>query len=145
PAHGLSEGRLSSVVDFAEVLAALAAQVAPVQAVIAHSLGAAATALAHARGLALESAVLVSPPADVAGYSRRFARWHWMPEPVRRSMQAAIEERYGARWDELGVERVAGRIKGARARVIQDRADPMIPWRQGLRGARACPGPRVPL
>src|SRR5947207_6530455 len=139
PAHGLSEGRLSSVVDFAEVLAALAAQVAPVQAVIAHSLGAAATALAHAHGLALESAVLVSPPADVDGYSRRFARWHWMPEPVRRAMQAAIEERYGVRWEELEVERLATRLmeKGAaRALVIHDREDTVVPWRQGARVAR---------
>jgi pimeloyl-ACP methyl ester carboxylesterase len=144
PAHGLSEGRLTSLVDFADVLADVAAKHGPVHAVIAHSLGAAAAGVALARGLPVRNAVLVSPPADVAGYSRRFARWHWIPEPVRRSMQAAIEERYGVRWEELEVERVAARIN-ARALVIHDRDDPVVPWRHGQRVARAWPGARLLL
>ena len=144
PAHGLSEGRLTSLVDFADVLAAVAAKHGPVHAVIAHSLGAAAAGVALARGLPVRNAVLVSPPADVAGYSRRFARWHWIPEPVRRSMQAAIEERYGVRWEELEVERVAARIN-ARALVIHDRDDPVVPWRHGQRVARAWRGARLLL
>src|SRR5258708_2370037 len=76
------------------------------------------------------------------GYSRRFARWHWIPEPVRRSMQSAIEERYGVRWEELEVERVASRVT-ARALVIHDRDDSVVPWRHGVRVARAWPGARL--
>jgi pimeloyl-ACP methyl ester carboxylesterase len=146
PAHGLSEGRLTSLVDFADVLSAVVLRHGPVQAIVGHSLGAAATAFALSRGLTVGAAVLISPPADVAGYSRRFARWHWIPEPVRRSMQAAIEERYGVRWEELEVERVAARIAekgGARALVIHDRQDPIVPWRHGERVARAWPGARL--
>lgn len=145
PAHGLSEGRLTSLVDFADVLAAVAERHGPIAGVVAHSLGAAATGFALSRGFAARRVVLISPPSDVAGYSRRFARWHWMPEPVRRSMQAAIEERYGVRWEELEVERVAARMaaRGAPAAlVIHDREDRVIPWRQGLRVARAWPGAR---
>jgi pimeloyl-ACP methyl ester carboxylesterase len=142
PAHGLSEGRLTSLVDFADVLAAVATSRGPVHAVVAHSLGAAAAGFALARGLPVRNAVLVSPPSDVAGYSRRFARWHWIPEPVRRSMQAAIEERYGVRWEELEVERVAARIN-ARALVIHDREDSVVPWRHGERVARVWPGARL--
>src|SRR5882724_10460669 len=37
PAHGLSEGRLTSLVDFADVLASVATRYGPVQALIAHS------------------------------------------------------------------------------------------------------------
>ena len=144
PAHGLSEGRLTSLVDFADVLAAVAARHAPVQALIAHSLGAAAAGFALSRGLPVRTAVLISPPSDVAGYSRRFARWHWIPEPVRRSMQTAIEERYGVRWEELEIERVAPRIQ-ARALVIHDREDQVIPLRHGERVARAWPGARLHL
>jgi len=144
PAHGLSEGRLTSAVDFAEVLAALARAVGDVRAVVAHSLGAAAAAFAIARGLALGRVVLISPPADFVGYSRRFARWHWLPEPVRRSMQAAIEERYGVRWEELEVERLGARVSG-RALVVHDRGDAVVPWRHGLRVARAWPGARFML
>jgi pimeloyl-ACP methyl ester carboxylesterase len=64
------------------------------------------------------------------GYSRRFARWHWMPERMRRSMQSAIEERYGLRWEELELARVAPHL-AAPALVIHDRDDRMVPWKQG--------------
>ena len=102
PAHGLSEGRLTGLPDFAGALAAVAAHHGNVSHVISHSLAGAATAIALAkakvspsRGLQLKSTVLVSPPSDLVGYSRQFARWYWMPEPLRRAMQAAIEERFG--------------------------------------------------
>lgn len=144
PAHGVSEGRLTSVVDFADVIAALARHVGNVRAVVAHSLGAAATAFAVARGLSLRNVVLLSPPSDFVGYSRRFARWHWIPEPVRHSMQAAIEERYGVRWEELEVERIGARVSG-RALIVHDCADAIVPWRQGLRVAQAWPGARLML
>ena len=144
PAHGLSEGRLTSAVDFADALCAVAEAVGRVRAVIAHSLGAAAATFAVARGLPLESTVLISPPADYVGYSRRFARWHWLPEPVRHSMQAAIEERYGVRWEELEIERLGARVSG-RALVVHDRRDAVVPWRHGLRVARAWPGGRFLL
>jgi len=145
PAHGVSEGRLTGLPDFAEVLAEVAwhhgTSRGPIHAVIGHSLGGAAAALALARGLPLEKVVLVSPPSDLLGYSRRFARWHWIPEPVRRAMQAAIEERYGTRWEELELTRLAPRL-GAEALVIHDRDDRVMPWTHGATVARLWPGAR---
>jgi pimeloyl-ACP methyl ester carboxylesterase len=142
PAHGVSGGKLTGLPDFADVFAELARHHGGVKAVIAHSLGAAGAALAHARGLPLESIVLVAPPADIVGFSRRFARWHWIPESIRRSMQTAIEERYGVTWDELEVARLAPRL-GARALVIHDRDDRIVPWTQGARVASLWPNARL--
>lgn len=145
PAHGVSEGRLTGLPDFAEVLAEVAAYHGEVRAVVAHSLGGAAAALALANGrIDLASVVLVSPPADMVGYSRRFARWHWMPEPVRRAMQTAIEERYGVLWESLDVRRLAAspRLK-ARALVVHDRDDGVVPWTQGAQVAQHWPGARL--
>jgi pimeloyl-ACP methyl ester carboxylesterase len=143
PAHGVSEGRLTGLPDFADVLAEVAAYHGEVKAVIAHSLGAAGAALALAQGRAgFAKAVLISPPADIVGYSRRFARWYWMPEPVRRAMQAAIEERYGVPWESLDVRRLASRL-GARALVIHDRDDRTVPWTQGAQIASHWPGARL--
>ncbi len=142
PAHGLSEGRLTGLPDFAGALAAVAAQHSNVRHVIAHSLGGVAAAIALSRGLTLQSAVLVSPPSDLVGYSRRFARWYWMPETLRRAMQAAIEERFGLRWFEIEVPRLAPRLKTP-ALVVHDRGDGMVPWTQGAALARAWPGARL--
>ena len=142
PAHGLSEGRLTGLPDFAGALAEVASHHGGVRHVIAHSLGGIAAALALSRGLPLASAVLVSPPSDLVGYSRRFARWTWMPESVRRRMQAAIEERYGLRWFELELPRLAPRLR-APALVVHDRGDGVVPWSQGAALARAWPGARL--
>src|SRR5258706_1800783 len=149
PAHGLSEGRLTGLPDFADALAAVARHHGGVRAVIAHSLGAAGAAVAIARaqsepsrGLEVERAVLIGAPSDFVGYTRRFARWHWMPERARRVMQAAIEERFGVPMAELEVARLAPRLR-ARALLIHDRGDPVSPWRQGLQIANAWPGARL--
>ena len=142
PAHGLSEGRLTGLPDFADVLLAMARHHGPVHAVISHSLGGPAAAIALARGLAAPRAVLISPPSDLVGYSRRFARWLALPERVRRSMQAAIEERFGVRWSELEIARVAPLLR-AEALVIHDRQDTQVPWKQGAALARHWPGARL--
>ena len=143
PAHGVSEGKLTGLPDFADVLAEVAWHYGGAHAFIGHSLGAVAAGLALVKGKAhFEKAVLVSPPADLVGYSRRFARWHWIPEPVRRAMQKAIEERYGILWEDLDVARLAPRLS-AQALVIHDREDRHVPWTQGARIARLWPGARL--
>lgn len=142
PAHGLSEGRLTGLPDFAGALEAVAAHHGNVRHVLAHSLAGAAVAIAVSRGLRLKSTVLVSPPSDLVGYSRRFARWAWMPEGLRRAMQAAIEERFGLRWSEIEIPRLAPRLKTP-ALVIHDRGDAFVPWKQGAALARAWPGARL--
>jgi pimeloyl-ACP methyl ester carboxylesterase len=65
-----------------------------------------------------------------------------MPEALRRAMQAAIEERYGLRWFEIEVPRLAPRLKTP-ALVIHDHQDSFVPWEQGAALARAWPGARL--
>jgi pimeloyl-ACP methyl ester carboxylesterase len=142
PAHGLSDGKLTGLPDFADALLAVARHHGNVRAVISHSLGGPATAIALARGLAAERAVLISPPSDLVGYSRRFAHWLALPERVRRSMQAAIEERFGVRWSDLEIARVAPLLR-AEALVIHDREDAQVPWKQGAALARHWPRARL--
>src|SRR5205814_2045708 len=106
-------------------------------------LTAAARALALAtKRVRFEKVVLVTPPADLVGYSRRFARWHWMPEAIRHAMQSAIEERYGVLWDNLEVARLAPRLREP-VLVIHDRDDRHVPWTQGAHIARLWPGARL--
>jgi len=148
PAHGVSEGRLTGLPDFAEVLAQVAWQAGArqgfIQGVVAHSMGGAATALAIARGLPVRRAVIIGTSLEVGAYARRFARWHGMPERVREAMQAAIEERFGVRWSQLDVAKLAPRL-GAPALVIHDREDRTVPWTEATRFARLWPQARLLL
>ena len=148
PAHGVSEGKLSGLPDFAEVLAEVAWQAGErqgaIQGVVAHSMGGAATALAIARGLPVRRAVIIATSLDVGAYARRFARWHGMPERVREAMQAAIEERFGVRWSQLDVAKLAPRL-AAPALVIHDREDRAVPWTEATRLAHLWPQARLLL
>ena len=144
PAHGVSEGRLTGLPDFADVLARVAWQAGDVQGVIAHSLGGAAAALAIARGLPVRRAVIIGTSLDVGAYARRFARWHGMPERVREAMQAAIEERFGVRWSQRDVAKLAPRL-AAPALVIHDREDRAVPFTEATRLAHLWPQARLLL
>jgi pimeloyl-ACP methyl ester carboxylesterase len=144
PAHGVSDGRITALPDLADVFGEVAAYHGGVHAVIAHSLGGAAAAVSLASGRTFyKKVVLVSPPSDLVGYSRRFARWYWMPEPVRKAMQRAIEERYGVPWEELEVPRVAPHLGATQALVIHDRHDRLMPWVHGATVAQHWPGARL--
>ena len=142
PAHGVSGGTVTGLPDIATVLAWVARHSGKVEAIVAHSLGTAATALAIARGLNLRRAVLIGASLDVFGYSRKFARWYWMPERVRKAMEAAIEERFGVPWADLDMARLAPRI-GAEALVIHDRHDRVVPFHKGEAFAGQWPGARL--
>jgi pimeloyl-ACP methyl ester carboxylesterase len=141
PAHGVSEGKLTGLPDFADVLAEVAWHNGGVAAVIAHSMGGAATAIAIARGLRVGRVVTVGASLDVSFYSQQFARWYWMPQRALAAMQAAVEERFGVPWSELEMTRLAPRLNTP-ALMIHDRSDRLIPWRQGATFARNWPGAR---
>jgi len=142
PAHGISEGRLTGLPDFADVLAEVAWHHGEVEGVIAHSMGGGAAALAIARGLRLKRVVTIGASLDVSFFSQQFARWYWIPGRVLAAMQAAVEERFGVRWSELDMARLAPRL-AAPALMIHDRDDRLVPWRQGAAFARGWPGARL--
>ncbi|MEL6182748.1 MAG: alpha/beta fold hydrolase, partial [Myxococcota bacterium] len=72
--HGASDRRTSDLVVMTHSLQAVAAHFGPIHAIIAHSLGAATTALALREGLAVEKLVLISPAAQPERFPLHFLR-----------------------------------------------------------------------
>jgi pimeloyl-ACP methyl ester carboxylesterase len=142
PAHGVSEGRLTGLPDFADVMAEIAWHHGEVHAVIGHSMGGAAAAIAIARGLRVRRVVSIGASLDVGFFSRQFARWYWVPRRALAAMQGAVEERFGVRWTELDLAKLAPRLN-ASALVIHDRDDRLVPWRKGVAFAQGWPGARL--
>jgi pimeloyl-ACP methyl ester carboxylesterase len=142
PAHGVSEGRLTGLPDFDDVLAEVAWHHGEVEAVIAHSMGGAAAALAIARGLRVKRVVTIGASLDVSFFSQQFARWYWIPQRVLSAMQSAVEDRFGVRWSDLDMAKLAPRLSAA-ALVIHDRSDRLVPWQKGASFAREWPGARL--
>ena len=139
PGHGASEGRLSSMVDFADVLGVLSKETGGLHGIVAHSLGAAAAAFGLSRGLRVERAVFIGPPAGPADWTRMFAERLQIPPRVMDLMRARTERRLGVLWSDLDV---IGTAPGQTTPllVIHDEDDREVPVGDGRAIARTWPG-----
>ena len=131
PAHGLSTGKRCSLPEFVGSILVVAAAVGKVTAVVAHSVGAAACALALRRGLSADRAVLLAPPADPEHYVDRFARFFGIPKAARDFMKERLVSRYGTKWEDLRVPD-SGPPTSCRLLVFHDGRDNAVPFRDGI-------------
>jgi pimeloyl-ACP methyl ester carboxylesterase len=148
PSHGDSgpgpegPGR-SSVLEFAAALAAVAAAHGPAAAVVAHSLGATATALAMRDGLAADRAVFVSPMADPLPYTHAFAARLGFGERVRTRLVGRIERRVAMPMSAFAVPAVAAQVATPPLLLIHDRQDSETAWSDSDAIAHAWPAARL--
>jgi pimeloyl-ACP methyl ester carboxylesterase len=142
PGHGASSGDHSSLPEFAHVLKAVAERVGPLRAVIGHSLGGSAAAVAIREGLETERLVLVGAMAEPVEATRRFARMLGFTERVRRMMQARIERRERMSFAYAGVHSTAERATRPTL-VVHDLGDRDVPWSDAERYALLYPDARL--
>ena len=121
PGHGASAGRLSSLPQFISAIQRLAARARALEAIVAHSMGGAATTLAMARGLRSGRVVFLAPAADPAGYSERFAEMVGLTPDVLARMKRSIERRFGQSWDDFDVLRRGPDDDGSPPRLSRPR------------------------
>lgn len=131
PAHGDSPGRRANLRLFAELLSGAANELGPIRAIVAHSFGAGATALALSQGwMEVQRVVLVAAPAEfewvVAGYSRRFKV---LPK-VEAAFRRKFENLTGLSIAEMGIAKLAEKIETP-ALVIHDEDDDEVPFSDG--------------
>lgn len=143
--HGLSDAGArgpgqSSLVEMSRSLLACAWHAGPIRAVIAHSLGAAATALAIREGLPVDAAVLIGPPADMARASARLA-WQLGVTPDVLALTQRNSERWlGMPWSAFNVPDIGRCRPVPLTLVIHDRDDSEVDWQDGAAIAGAWPG-----
>jgi pimeloyl-ACP methyl ester carboxylesterase len=136
PGHGSAPGRYSSLPDFVEAIRTVARIHGPFEAMIGHSLGAAACALAVRDGLPVSRIVLLAPPAEAEKYTGRFARFFGIPPATHAEMKRRLERRYRIQWSDL---RVAGGECSVRVLVFHDPRDGKVPFRDGQEVVRTWP------
>ena len=139
PGHGASHGRLSSGPEFARAATAVAAAVGPVSAVVGHSLGGFASALAMHRGLSARRAVFISPSANVNSYSAQFAALLGVTPPVMSTMRERLARRLDFSWSSMDVPAFAPSMR-VPLLVVHDRDDREVRWSDGAAIAQAWPG-----
>ncbi len=142
PAHGDSEGRQAALPDLVAALRTVAAIHGPVHGVIAHSLGATATARAVHEGLAARALVFLAAPADLVTPSLLFAEALGLSRRVRELMRQRVEQRVGVPWEAFDVTRLAP-CQSAPLLVVHDRGDAEVPWQHGAAIAAAWPDAKL--
>jgi pimeloyl-ACP methyl ester carboxylesterase len=142
PGHGASPGSELSLPRFARVLSQVASELGPIDALVAHSFGAAASAAAMADGLKPARAVFIGPPSNELRWFDFFSEELALSAPTKRLAKAAIEARVGAAFEDFSAEAMGSRID-VPLLVLHDRLDREVPWEDGERIARVFPGARL--
>jgi pimeloyl-ACP methyl ester carboxylesterase len=142
PAHGASHGVRATLPQWVRALFAASSTLGPWYGVVAHSLGALASAHAAARGLAVQRLVLVSPSPPPALFLRWYAAGLGLHEPLAQRMEQAILRREG-----IGVEQFAPDWLGPRVAqpvlLVHDSEDRTAPLPTGRALASALPNARL--
>jgi pimeloyl-ACP methyl ester carboxylesterase len=128
-AHGASPGRRSSLPDFAEGIRAVEAREGPFEAVVGHSMGAAAAGLAIRDGWTVRRAVFLAPPADPEEFTVRFARSLRLPAGVRDAMKRRLAARYSTRWPDIKLIACAPTVP-VPLLIFHDERDHKVPLRE---------------
>lgn len=135
PAHGASSGAFASGPAFARAARVIAG--GPVHGIVAHSLGAAGSAVALAQGLIAERVVFLAPAAFIELLLEEFIRLRQIPEPVAVELRQRFAARYSAE-----IVSVPLMVKALRIPVLifHDPADRDLPFAHGEAIAAAWPG-----
>lgn len=143
PGHGDSGGRRAYLTDMADAVVAVAAEIRPVHGIIAHSLGAAAVLLAHARGRVNAARnVMIAPNVLLDRSFLQFASELGLDEPDRRRFEHAIATATGLALETASVVHLAS-PRDAGLLVVHDRDDRESSFANAHDLATAWPGAQL--
>lgn len=142
PAHGRADGRATAMPEFAEAVVRVAASVGQLHGIVAHSLGAAATTAALARGVRAERLVYVAPPEDLPNYLARAGRWLGFGRRASAMARRAIEFEYDMPFDQVRGRSLAP-DRTTPLLIVHDEGDRDVPFDEGAHIARLWPGARL--
>lgn len=136
----LAAGR-TTVIECAEALRAVVQEHGPARAVVAHSLGAKAAALAAVRGASIDRMVFLAPMGDFPPYLDLFADRHGFGPRIRAGLQHRLDRRLGTALITTDIGRIAENLKDPLPLLlIHDPDDPDSPHETSEQIAEVWPG-----
>jgi pimeloyl-ACP methyl ester carboxylesterase len=140
PAHGRSTGTFASGPAFARAASLVAANLGPLEGVVAHSIGGAATIIALSESMKARRVVLLAPLAFVLPALQSFARERSFPSAVADELFRLFREKYPDRI--LNLPTLVGGFR-LPALIFHDPDDPDVPFSNGKTIAESWPGSRL--
>lgn len=152
PAHGYSTGRRATVLDFANAVCAVGELIGPLHAVIAHSFGGTATALAlhpmpqtigmKTGKLMARRLVMLAPPAGPAHFVQGAITQLALPPERTARVERRIRDFVGVDFADLTVPNFAADLS-VPLLLMHDPADRLVPWEHGQAITTAWPGAQL--
>ncbi|MET0336058.1 MAG: alpha/beta fold hydrolase [Rhizobacter sp.] len=139
PAHGRSAGWRATLPQFVRAIWAASSRLGPLHAVVAHSLGAVATAHAAANGLPVERLALLAPSPPPSLFLKWFAGSLGLNEALPQRMGAVIERVEGVPLTRFDPTWLGPRV-GQPTLVVHDENDKVSPLAVGQRLTKAMAG-----
>ena len=136
----LAPGR-TTIVECAEAVGAFVRAHGPARAIVAHSLGAKAAALAVARGTPAERLVFLAPMGDFSLYLDLFADRHGFGPRIHAGLHRRLDQRLRMPLFDTDIPRVAASINDPTPLlVVHDPDDPDSPYATSERIVDVWPG-----
>ena len=127
PAHGIEAGRPTHLFELADSIEIAGNALGRVDIVVAHSLGAMATAVAMQRSLRTDRLVFLAPGLRPHHALESFAATLRLRPAVTKMVERSMENRFGDDiWDKIPNEMLDMKVPG-RTLVIHDVDDDMVP------------------
>lgn len=142
PAHGEAAGDFCTLPLMAQVVASVGVRLRP-SVVIAHSLGATATAYALTKGLEVQRVALLAPPARMTPYLTHFTQLVGLSLAMRDRLVSRVERYINAPISELDLIAHAPRLGATKALVVHDVSDAVVPVASAHELVAAWPGARL--
>jgi pimeloyl-ACP methyl ester carboxylesterase len=142
PAHGDSPGKKTNLNFFSIAMSEVIAELSHVHAIVAHSFGAGATALALSRGAAVERVVLVASPSTMSWVISDFCRILGLSTKVGSAFHLQLEAWSGVKAVDVDIAVLARRIR-APALIVHDPEDRDVPFQNAKSLAENWPGSRI--
>jgi hypothetical protein len=128
PAHGLTRGTETTIIDFKNTMLAIEKNYGKPHAVVAHSLGGAASLFAITEGMNIETLVTLSTPTVGDSIIQEFSQRLGASSALREKLKAHIQHRLHRPFDEFMASHFVKQLKpGLRWLIIHDENDKEAP------------------
>ena len=140
PAHGRSQGSATNLVHFAQAILQNTKAYGPVDHIIAHSFGGAASIYAaYISELYWHKLVLINVPNKLPRIIGDFTRYLRIPPIVERGMKQLIHRRFGVDPEQMEISGIGNKVNVSKILVVHDRFDEIVPFYNALEISHALP------
>jgi esterase/lipase len=131
PAHGHSAGTKANPLMFAKAVIQANKEIGPFDAIVGHSMGGSAVAIALSEGVTCNKVVLISSPSSIAGVLKRFARYIGLPKKSTENFIHKISDNVGRSAESLNVAELIKSVS-SQGLIIHDQDDIEVPHSEAL-------------